>query len=74
MRRIKAELRANRKQTSSTLSSINMKITILVLFCFLALATAAPLDSYAAAAPAAAAGSANGGEKDVADVSGKFIG
>ena len=46
-----------------------MKITILVLFCFLALATAAPLDTYSAAAPAVVGGVVDDAGKD--DVSGE---
>lgn len=53
-----------------------MKIAIIVLFCFLALATSAPVDkatdAYGAVAGAAAA-SANGKVEDVADVSGKRV-
>ena len=49
-----------------------MKITILVLFCFLALATSAPLDTYSAAAPAVVGGVVDDAGKDnAADVSGK---
>ena len=73
-KRIKAGLRATSKQTSSTLSSINMKITIIVLFCFLALATAAPLDTYSAAAPAVVGGVVDDAGKDnSADVSGESV-
>ena len=50
-----------------------MKITIVVLFCFLALATAAPLDTYSAAAPAVVGVVDDAGKDDTADVSGESV-